>query len=332
MKSVTNIKEAIDVRNSEVADLIKRQMEKDALFLTVNEVKYVYGSKGGLRLVLTQDRQKLSSKYKRVCEKIANKYRVLKIETALANIEEGLKTLLYVPKTPLAIVFINSLYAAVNDFKAKISSLKESNEAFRKIHDKLLVNKQNMDKYFDEVIADLNKIKIYFKQFSPTSLLNATKLTVPVFKTSFLRLKAAIDYSFNQKEMKEFLESSGGKELRQVIGKFLNLLSDCADQINNSLAGFAVLNYNAEQYKEFVDSCGALAQSYLKSEASSKLKRIQKGAKSCDVDKGKLIFMSLICICSTNQKHKEYGYDIYKKTIKLCTVTKTEEDASEGEW
>ena len=115
-------------------------------------------------------------------------------------------------------------------------------------------------------------------------------------------------------------------ELRKSINAFLRVMND--ENANASVKALSEkLNYqrmyskNFENYRTFVNSCGLLASQYLKAESSRKLKFIDKNENNEDekikgkiqLDAYKLLFMSLVAMCSLRKSHREYGKKIYDK-------------------
>lgn len=309
------------VKRSELAREIAEKNFDGNYLLTADEVKYVYGSKGGLRLVLELDREKKSSKYKKVCEKISSDYKTLKMESRLAALKQ--------------VSYDVECFAARRD---GLFFAKETDEQLKKIMAVL------EDERFKSYTTLKNKLKSLKKahrdlkdlmhtlnlSISLASLLAqpflALHLCIGAISTGIADIIIVTKADSKNKEFKAFMESGDGKGFRKNLGEALKNLKGLTQYLNVLHDYSEIYRDNRDGYEKFVNGCGSLAYKYLKAESSSKMKIIKKYNEHLDklsredVDKAnigkyKLLFMALICMCSKKADHQKYGNDIYNKVI-----------------
>lgn len=266
--------------------------------LKVNEVKSIYGKKGGLRLVYELCTNDVDGEYKKVCEKIKTKYSSFKVESKAAHIRDFL-----CGHSAFGLLGANSdakeaYFGVSDDFHAVV----------KQPYEKIFLPLRNKINELKKLEKDLQeRSKTFLGQTEVLGLKTVAALLGDYAKGTNELVNSAKNLISKEKDMEDFLKSDQGKNFKQS----LEALCKRIDNIRIGQKKYEEIYQENEDYNRFLNECGELAYNYLKNHYNSYLSFIKSKSEGYKLKLYEIFFMALICVCSLERDYKKYGLDVY---------------------
>lgn len=293
--------EIIDKRVEDAEELLNEE-DISCLKLTQDQIKSIYGKKGGLRQCA--EIEPVSKDYKSLASLVASKYRTLKIESVGKYLKTVNQKKLEDQSEALSEFMednsqlIEKILKGMKEFSIAEKKSNKQAEKAAKIH----VSKWRYDG--DSFVRFHKKLPISFKFSVPSPLGELVSFADDIKRI----VKYAKEKKANRTKTK-FRRSDEGKELIKNVNEFLRNWNkmDCDESDIEEINFF---HSNQQTFLSFANACSQAAYKYL-TKNFPKGRKLEKIKKSRGNEYKRLLFVILICRLCTDEACIRYAESCY---------------------
>lgn len=266
----------------------------DKITLTQNEVKYIYGNKGGLRICASLDGGS-DKNFLALAKFVAEHYQKLKIESVAASAKEG--------KIKIENV-IDEIKQSLQNYVDALKKAKTDTETIKELT-RQIIEFERKSKEWTNYTAGGGSVGPVFDFFG---------MLIDNAPAHHQARKGAREARNEKKKLEKDISSSVSAQEAENL-KFRKEYDELIRQLENSVD---IYQSNQQNLIEFRTNCGTEAVKYLKHNKNN-IDDIKKGKYK---DKGncekvdRILFACLVTAASSSEKDRKIGFSSFSKIMK----------------